>query len=122
MTSEETQAGIENAIANKAVTVTLRTPHRPMAVAPLLSRQIMEPALALAAKMFPGLPLLPTMSTGATDATMTALIGIPTYGVPGIFYEEDGGGIHGLNERIRVQSLYDGRDYMHQLVMLYAAK
>jgi len=40
--------------------------------------------------------------------------------VPGIFYDADGGGIHGLNERIRVKSLYDGRDYLFRLVKIYA--
>jgi acetylornithine deacetylase/succinyl-diaminopimelate desuccinylase-like protein len=46
--------------------------------------------------------------------------GIPTYGVPGILGEADGGGVHGLNERISVQSLYRGRDYMYRLVRVYA--
>jgi hypothetical protein len=45
-----------------------------------------------------------------------------TYGIPGIFYEADGGGVHGLNERIRTKSVYDGRDYLHRLVKLYAEK
>ena len=38
----------------------------------------------------------------------------------GIIYEADGGGVHRLNERIRVQSLYDGRDYLFDLVKTYA--
>ena len=56
----------------------------------------------------------------AYDIAFLAAVGIPTYGVPGIFYEADGGGVHGLNERIRVQSLYDGRDYLFDLVKTYA--
>lgn len=122
MSTEATQMAIEAAIANPRVKVTLRKPHRPMAVPPPLDKRILDPAIKLAGEVFPGVPLVPTMSTGATDATMTALIGIPTYGIPGIFYEADGGGIHGLNERIRVQSVYDGRDYMHRLIKLYAER
>ncbi|MGL5837608.1 MAG: M20/M25/M40 family metallo-hydrolase [Sphingorhabdus sp.] len=122
MTTEETQGAIEKAIANPRVKVTLRKPHRPMAVAPPLEGRIIDPAIKLASEMFPGVPVIPIMATGATDATMTALIGIPTYGIPGIFFEADGGGVHGLNERIRVQSVYDGRDYLYQLVKLYADK
>ncbi len=120
MTTEATQAAIEQAIANPRVKVTLRKPHRPMAVAPPLDKAILDPAIALAGEMFPGVPMIPIMSTGATDATMTALIGIPTYGIPGIFFEADGGGVHGLNERISVKSVYDGRDYLHRLVKVYA--
>ena len=46
--------------------------------------------------------------------------GIPTYGVSGIFGGSDGDGIHGLNERVRVKSLYDGRDFLHGLIKDYA--
>lgn len=122
MTTEATQAAIEKAIANPRVKVTLRKPHRPMAVPPPLDKRILDPAIKLASEVFPGIPLIPTMATGATDATMTALINIPTYGIPGIFYEADGGGVHGLNERLRVKSVYDGRDYLHRLVQIYADK
>jgi acetylornithine deacetylase/succinyl-diaminopimelate desuccinylase-like protein len=76
----------------------------------------------LAAKMFPGVPIVPTMVTGATDATYTGLIGIPTYGVPGLFGDVDGNGAHGLNERIRVQSVYEGRDYLHLLVQKLSSR
>lgn len=122
MSTEDTQSAIEKAIANPRVKVMLRKPHRPMAVPPPLDKRILDPAIKLAGEMFPGVPLIPTMATGATDATMTALIGVPTYGIPGIFFESDGGGIHGLNERLRVKSVYDGRDYLHRLVQIYADK
>ncbi len=55
-----------------------------------------------------------------TDAAFMAPAGIPTYGVPGILSDVDGNGVHGLNERIRVSSLYKGRDYIYRLVKLYA--
>ena len=54
----------------------------------------------LAAKYFPGVPLVPVMSTGATDGIFLEAVGIPTYGVPGIFGDPDGNGVHGLNERL----------------------
>ena len=46
--------------------------------------------------------------------------GIPTYGVTGMFRDPDGGGVHGLNERIRVRSLYEGHEFLYRLVKLYA--
>lgn len=60
------------------------------------------------------------MSTGASDSIYLAAVGIPSYGVPGILYEYDGGGIHGLDEHIRVKSVFDGRDYLHRLIRTYA--
>ena len=114
------QAELEKLVADPSVAITKIPPIRPVAVPPALSAKILGPAEKLAAKYFPGVPLVPTMSTGGTDAPYLSLAGIPTYGVPGIFYEGDGGGVHGLNERIRVASLYDGRDYLFDLVLLYA--
>ena len=74
----------------------------------------------MAAKHFPGLPLLPLMSTGATDGIFLEAVGIPVYGVPGFFVDADGNGTHGLNERIRKDSLYNGRDYLFDLVKAFA--
>jgi acetylornithine deacetylase/succinyl-diaminopimelate desuccinylase-like protein len=71
-------------------------------------------------RIFPGVPLLPVMSSGATDGFFLEAIGIPVYGVPGIFGEAEGNGAHGLNEHIRARSLYEGRDYLFDLVKLYA--
>ena len=107
-------------LAGDKVTVTANQPVRPTAIPPTLDPKIVEPARAVAAKHFPGLPLLPLMSTGATDGIFLEAIGIPVYGVPGVFIDKDLGGIHGLNERIRVASLYDGRDYLYDLVKAYA--
>lgn len=120
MTTEAVEGALEQAIDNPRVIVSLRGSQRPMAVPAPLDPAILDPARQLAAEMFPGIPVIPVMLTGATDATMTGLIGIPTYGVPGLFFDADGGGAHGLNERIKVQSVYDGRDYLHRLVKIYA--
>jgi acetylornithine deacetylase/succinyl-diaminopimelate desuccinylase-like protein len=62
------------------------------------------------------------MSTGATDGRFLNLAGIPTYGLTGMFGDPDGGGVHGLNERIRERSLYDGRDFLYGVIKLYAAQ
>lgn len=114
------QAELEKIVADASVSITKIPPLRPVAVPPALSAKITRPAEQLAAKHFPGVPMVSTMSTGGTDAPYLSLAGIPTYGVPGIFYEGDGGGVHGLNERIRSASLYQGRDYLFDLILRYA--
>ena len=118
-TVEATLAKLKE-LAGPKVTVTANQPVRPTAKPPALDPKILGPVTAVAAKHFPGVPVLPLMSTGATDGVFFAALGIPVYGVPGIFIDRDLGGIHGLNERIRVQSLYDGRDYLHDLVLAFA--
>ena len=114
------QATLERTIADPAVKVTLVPPIRPTPGSPPLDPKVVEPARKLAAEMFPGVPMVPTMSTGASDGIFLFARGIPTYGVPGVFEEADYGGIHGLNEHISVRSVYDGRDYLHRLVRIYA--
>jgi acetylornithine deacetylase/succinyl-diaminopimelate desuccinylase-like protein len=78
-------------------------------------------ARKLAEKHFPGVPLLPAMTTGATDGRFLNAGGIPTYGVPGRFSDPDGNGVHGLNERKSVAGLYAERDYLFDLITAYAA-
>lgn len=87
---------------------------------PPLTPEIMGPIEKLSAQFWPGVPVLPVLVAGATDGIYLAHAGIPTYGVSGMFADPDGGGIHGLNERIRVKSLYDGRDFLYALVKIYA--
>lgn len=119
-TVEATQAALAATIADPAVAIALVPPIRPVPGPPPLSDAIVAPARALAARHFPGVPMVPTMSTGATDGIFLFARGIPTYGVPGIFADPDYGRIHGLNERIRVKSVLDGRDYLYDLVKAYA--
>ena len=107
-------------LAGPKVTVTANMPIRPIGIPPRLDPKITGPMTTLAAKYFPGVPLLPSMSTGATDGIFLEAIGIPVYGAPGIFIDSDFSGVHGLNERIRVESLYAGRDYLYDLVKAYA--
>ena len=119
-TVDGTQAALEAAIADSGVKVTLVPPVRPLAVPPPLDAKIIGPAETLIAKYFPGVPLVPTMSTGATDGIFLEAIGIPVYGAPGGWGDPDGNGVHGLNERRSVRSVFVGRDFLTDLVKLYA--
>jgi acetylornithine deacetylase/succinyl-diaminopimelate desuccinylase-like protein len=117
---EETRATLIATIADARVTVTPVPPIRPVAVPPPLDPKIMGPAEKLVARYFPGVPLVPSMSTGATDGIFLEAIGIPVYGVPGFWGDPDGNGVHGLNERRSVRALYVGRDFLDDLIEAYA--
>lgn len=107
-------------LAGDPVAVTLA--HEPNTVSPPppLTPAIMGPIEKEAAKLWPGVPVVPILLTGATDGVHTNAAGIPTYGVSGLFGSSDGDGIHGLNERMRVKSLYEGRDFLYALIKDYA--
>ena len=117
--TEQTLAGV---IADPAVKLTLGGAKSPVSPPPPLIPQILGPAEAVAKQLWPGVPLVPAMATGATDGRFMLAAGVPTYGLSGMFGEADGGGVHGLNERIRVRSLYEGREFLYRVVKLYAAQ
>jgi acetylornithine deacetylase/succinyl-diaminopimelate desuccinylase-like protein len=119
-TVASTQAALAAAINDPKVTITVVPPVRPIAIPPSLDPKIMGPAETLTAKYYPGVPLIPTMSTGATDGIFLEAIGIPTYGVPGDWGDPDGNGAHGLNERQSARAVYIGRDFWTDLVKAYA--
>ncbi len=70
--------------------------------------------------MWPGVPAVPLMSTGATDALFFRRAGIPTYGVSGIFADVDDNREHGKDERVGVKEYYEGEEFLYRLVKLLA--
>jgi len=72
-------------------------------------------------ELFPGVPVIPTMSTGATDSLYLRKAGIPMYGTSGIFGDIDDSRAHGRDERIAVQSFFDGQEYLYRLVKALAS-
>ena len=119
-TAEETMATLASLIGDPGVKISMVKPIRPLAMPPPLDPKIIGPAEKLVAKYFPGVPLIPSMSTGATDGIFLEAIGIPTYGVPGGWGDPDGNGVHGLNERRSERSVLIGRDFLTDLVKAYA--
>lgn len=117
---ESVRDAIAQAIGDPKVSVTIKDPRSLATPSPTLSPLVMKPIEAVSAQLFPGVPVLPTMETGATDGIFLTAAGIPTYGVSGIFVDPDFGNIHGLNERVGVRSLMDGRRFQYRLFKLYA--
>jgi acetylornithine deacetylase/succinyl-diaminopimelate desuccinylase-like protein len=119
-TVESTRSALVAAIADPRVTVIPSQERGPVAVSPPLDPKVLGPAAKLVAKYYPGVPMIPTMSTGATDGIFLEAMGIPSYGPPGLFSDPDGNGTHGLNEREAVRAVYTGRDLLTELVKIYA--
>jgi acetylornithine deacetylase/succinyl-diaminopimelate desuccinylase-like protein len=77
---------------------------------------VLASTTALTRKMWGDIPLIPTMSTGATDGRFLRAAGIPTYGVSGIFSVPGETNSHGRDEKLRVKAYYDGLDFLYELV------
>jgi acetylornithine deacetylase/succinyl-diaminopimelate desuccinylase-like protein len=83
--------------------------------------EIMDAVSALAGEMWPGVPIIPTMSGGYTDSRWLRNAGIPAYGVSGLFTDPAKSGVHGRNEQVGVKELYDSEEFLYQLVKRLAA-
>jgi acetylornithine deacetylase/succinyl-diaminopimelate desuccinylase-like protein len=81
-----------------------------------LREDVMEAVARAVHRRHPGIPIVPYQSSGATDGLFFRATGIPTYGVGEAFTKNSDEFAHGLNERIPVESFYDGLDYWYALL------
>ena len=119
---EEIRQRLIEVVGDPKVTVNFQAPPEKAGPPPPLTREIMGPIEALTKDMFPGVPIVPAQASGATDGRFLTAAGIPTYGVSGMFSDGATTNAHGLNERIPVQSVLEGREFLHRLVKMYAGK
>ena len=118
-TQEEVRQTLEQIVNDSVVAITLTDPPESTSPPPPLTREILEPIERVTEQMWLGIPVLPSMSAGGTDGRFLTPAGIPTYGVSGIFYAPGQVNAHGLNEKVPVNSLYEGREFLDRLVRIY---
>jgi acetylornithine deacetylase/succinyl-diaminopimelate desuccinylase-like protein len=87
---------------------------RPSPPSPL-GPEVLGAVERVTAEMWPGVPVLPTLSTGATDSLYLRRAGIPMYGVSGLFGDVDDVRAHGRDERILVRSFDEGCEFLYRL-------
>ena len=90
-------------------------PAKPSPPTPL-TPEILHAIEATTQEMWPGVPVIPTMSTGATDGLYLRRAGIPVYGVSGVFGDADDVRAHGQDERIAATWFYEGLEFCYRLV------
>ena len=69
----------------------------------------------------PGVPIIPSMASGASDGVFFRGAGIPTYGVYEAFIKRSEDFSHGLDERVPVKSFYEGLDHWDVLLRTLAS-
>ena len=84
-----------------------------------LDPRVLAPIEQVTRELYGDVPVIPTMSTGATDGLFLRNAGIPVYGVSGLFYEDTFA--HGMNERISVRAFYEGQEFLYRLVKRLAS-
>ena len=109
------QATLKRVVADTQVAVTLLGNPAPGPASPLRA-DVVQAVTTVTQKMWPGVLTVPIMVMGATDGRSLRAAGIPTYGVQGFFFDRDDIRFHGRDERMRVQSFYEGQAFLYDLV------
>jgi acetylornithine deacetylase/succinyl-diaminopimelate desuccinylase-like protein len=116
----EVEATLKRIIADEQIGITPIAVSKPSPPSPLRP-EIMMPIERLTREMWPNVPVVPIMGTGATDSLFFRQAGIPVYGVSGIFDDIDDNRTHGHDERIAVKSLYDGQEFLYRLTKAFSS-
>jgi acetylornithine deacetylase/succinyl-diaminopimelate desuccinylase-like protein len=111
----EVEATLRALVAPYEVELRALTPALPSPASPP------DPALLgaierVTAAMWPGVPVVPVMTIGATDSLRLRRAGIPVYGVSGLFLDLADARVHGPDERVRVDAFHEAAEFLYRLV------
>jgi len=109
------QAELAKLIEDPDISITPMRPPTPSDASPL-SEEVLDPIMQITDELWPGTPVVPIMSTGATDGLFFRNAGIPVYGVSGIFSDLDDVRAHGRDERIGIDAFFKGLEFHERLV------
>jgi len=110
---------LEEVLADPKIAMSFVDEARPSAPSPLRP-DVVGAVESMTKAMWPGVIVVPTMGTGATDSLYLRNAGIPSYGVEGLFSEIDDNRAHGKDERVRVKSYYDALEFQYRLLKALA--
>lgn len=108
-------------LADEQIAVTFIKEPKPSPPSPL-TPAVMKPIESITGAMWPGVPVVPIMGTGATDSLYFRQAGIPFYGVSGLFSDIDDNRAHGRDERLGTKSLDDGQEFLYRLVKALSSR
>jgi acetylornithine deacetylase/succinyl-diaminopimelate desuccinylase-like protein len=122
--TNDVQAALGRIVADTSIHITNTLDHAEQtgaAPSPLVA-EVMDPITAITHDMYgANIPVIPVMSTGATDGRFLRAAGIPTYGVSGLFGDPLDARAHGRDERIFVKSYFEAHEFLHRLVRQLAS-
>ncbi|HEU4401848.1 MAG TPA: M20/M25/M40 family metallo-hydrolase [Candidatus Polarisedimenticolia bacterium] len=111
-------AAIAATLADPKVVVSVVTPSTPAPESPP-APTILSLVEGVTRSMWPGVVVLPEMSPGATDSIHTRALGIPSYGIDGMFDDLDDGRAHGRDERIGVVAFAEEIEFTYRLMRAF---
>lgn len=109
------ERALRDAIADDGISITPVSEPVPSPASPLRP-DLMDAIRRHTDEMWPGVPVVPFMASGATDGMHFRNAGIPTYGVDGTFFDVDDVRAHGKDERLGVREYFEGLEFLYRLV------
>ena len=120
-TADQVRATLARVINDSTVEVIPQFAARPPEPPTPLLPEVMEPVTRITRELFGEVPVIPTMSTGATDSRFFRQLGIPAFGVSGIFSDPAvDARAHGRDERMRAKSFFEGQEFLYRLTKALA--
>jgi len=119
---EDIRAALEKVLADSKISVSYvgaiggGTEAQPSFTPPPLNRELFATIEKISGEMWPGLPVVPDMATGASDGIYTSAAGMPTYGVSGEMIDRDDIRAHGKDERVPQTSFYRAVDFYYRFL------
>jgi acetylornithine deacetylase/succinyl-diaminopimelate desuccinylase-like protein len=114
-TVDVVRATFEKLINDTTVQVLVRSQRPPSPPSAMLP-ELMDPVVQITRDMWGNIPVIPVMSTGATDSRFFRALGVPAFGVSGLFSDPTvDARAHGRDERMRMQSYYEGHEFLYRL-------
>ena len=107
---------LERVVADAQVSVKPLNTDTAKAPASPLRPDVLRAVREVTDRLWPGVPTVPIMVMGATDGRYLRAQGIPCYGVQGFFMDRDDIRFHGRDERMGVESFYEGQAFLYELV------
>jgi acetylornithine deacetylase/succinyl-diaminopimelate desuccinylase-like protein len=111
----DVEATLRRLVGDAPVAVTVKDSAVPSPPSPLVP-EVMGALERVTAALWPGVPVVPNMETGATDGLYLRNAGMPVYGVSGVFLDADDIRAHGRDERIGVREYYEGAEFTYRFV------
>ena len=119
--AKDIQRKLIEVLADDQINITFIKEPKPSPPSPLTS-EVMRPIENQTRAMWRDVPVVPIMGTGATDSLYFRQIGIPMYGVSGLFGDIDDNRAHGRDERLGIREFYEGQEFLYQLVKSFAGE
>jgi acetylornithine deacetylase/succinyl-diaminopimelate desuccinylase-like protein len=126
-TPEQIRQELEKVVADPKVSITYvgaigGGANRQAYAPPPLRPDVFQPIDKITAEMWPGIPVVPSMSTGASDGIYTNAAGLPTYAVSGEAIDRDDIRAHGKDERIKQESFYRAVNFYYRYLKLVTSE